>query len=244
MSNTNAPSPDVAGLIEAAQRLVDAVGAMRVPQNTAGAGMQIMVTLGPILEETRAALSRLTPPEQDDAHPDDHAVDRFAAAMKAKLAEKRNEGRGGWEDKTACTAEFLSELLRGHVDKGDPLDVGNLAMMLHQRGERIEPKQDDAIRWAEGLIRQLPATHEGRNSWLLNYGTGPHDWPAPKPLEYGTPSSWQPSLTVEEIPADDARESTVGAEAVRYTPAPSAVTGMRKLDAGGWVMFKDPSHAE
>jgi len=31
----------------------------------------------------------------------------------------------------------------------------------------------DRVRWAEGLIRQLPADHEGRNSWLLNYGTGP-----------------------------------------------------------------------
>lgn len=27
------------------------------------------------------------------------------------------------------------------------------------------------VRWAEGLIRQLPTNHEGRNSWLLNYGT-------------------------------------------------------------------------
>lgn len=31
----------------------------------------------------------------------------------------------------------------------------------------------DPMRWAEGLIRQLPATHEGRNSWLLNHGFGP-----------------------------------------------------------------------
>lgn len=27
------------------------------------------------------------------------------------------------------------------------------------------------VKWAEDLIRQLPETHEGRNSWLLNYGT-------------------------------------------------------------------------
>jgi len=27
--------------------------------------------------------------------------------------------------------------------------------------------------WAEGLIRQLPETHDGRNSWLLNYGRKP-----------------------------------------------------------------------
>jgi|GEM_PF-2037181 len=26
------------------------------------------------------------------------------------------------------------------------------------------------VNWAEGLILQLPKTHEGRNSWLLNYG--------------------------------------------------------------------------
>ncbi|MFC3072406.1 hypothetical protein [Shinella pollutisoli] len=70
-------------------------------------------------------------------HPDAIAVDRFAIAMKAKLAKKRAEGRGGWEDKEACSALFLSQMLREHVEKGDPIDVANFAMMLHQRGERI-----------------------------------------------------------------------------------------------------------
>lgn len=70
-------------------------------------------------------------------HPDDAAVDRFAAAMKAKLAAKRADGRGGWGDKAQCSQQFLSDLLRGHVDKGDPVDVANFAMMLHQRGEAI-----------------------------------------------------------------------------------------------------------
>ena len=28
------------------------------------------------------------------------------------------------------------------------------------------------VKLAELLISQLPKTHEGRNSWLLNYGTG------------------------------------------------------------------------
>ena len=27
-----------------------------------------------------------------------------------------------------------------------------------------------ALSWAESLILQLPKTHDGRNSWLLNYG--------------------------------------------------------------------------
>lgn len=29
------------------------------------------------------------------------------------------------------------------------------------------------VNWAEGLIRQLPEDHDGRNSWLLNYGGSP-----------------------------------------------------------------------
>ena len=72
-----------------------------------------------------------------EVHPDDLAVDRFAAAMKAKLAQKREEGRGGWDNPDECTVEFLSELLRDHVVKGDPVDVGNFAMMIHQREGRI-----------------------------------------------------------------------------------------------------------
>lgn len=71
-----------------------------------------------------------------NTHPDDIAVDKFAAAMKAKLAKKRAEGRGGWEDEERCSAEFLNQLLNEHVGKGDPVDVGNLAMMLWNRGER------------------------------------------------------------------------------------------------------------
>jgi len=34
------------------------------------------------------------------------------------------------------------------------------------------------VNWAEGLIRQLPEDHDGRNSWLLNYGN------APRPKDY------------------------------------------------------------
>lgn len=33
----------------------------------------------------------------------------------------------------------------------------------------------DRVKWAEGLIRQLPLDHDGRNSWLLNYGTADAD---------------------------------------------------------------------
>jgi hypothetical protein len=68
-------------------------------------------------------------------HPDDAAVDALAALMKAKLAKQRGKGYGGWD--TECTQQRLSELLRGHVDKGDPVDVANFCAFLLARGEGI-----------------------------------------------------------------------------------------------------------
>lgn len=42
----------------------------------------------------------------------------------------------------------------------------------------------DRVQWAEGLIKQLPEGHDGRNSWLLNYGRDSkvkHNYPDPLP---------------------------------------------------------------
>ena len=82
-------------------------------------------------------------PYEDTAHPDDHAVNRFAAVMKGKLAAKRLQGRGGWQEPEVPNG-YLSRMLREHVDKGDPVDVANLAMLIHQRGERIAPQNEGA----------------------------------------------------------------------------------------------------
>lgn len=35
--------------------------------------------------------------------------------------------------------------------------------------DEVQSKQS-RVNWAEGLILQLPKEHDGRNSWLLNYG--------------------------------------------------------------------------
>lgn len=72
-----------------------------------------------------------------EVHPDDAAVDALAVLMKAKLAEKRAKGYGGWNDKTQCPQQRLSDMLRAHVDKGDPVDVANFCAMLSARGEGI-----------------------------------------------------------------------------------------------------------
>lgn len=89
-------------------------------------------------DELKATLAHQPVTAGWETHTDDIAVDRFAEAMKAKLANKRAEGRGGWDNPAECSIAFLSQLLREHVAKGDPVDVGNLAMMIHQRGGSVE----------------------------------------------------------------------------------------------------------
>ncbi|HID8539019.1 TPA: hypothetical protein ACXIMI_004179 [Stenotrophomonas maltophilia] len=101
--------------------------------------------------------SELSSQPVDDQHRDDLAVDAFAAAMKAKMAAGRGKGRGGWEDPAQCTAEDLSRMLRDHVEKGDPRDVANFCMMLHQRGEAIAAIQPVAV--ALGPISLPPVPH-------------------------------------------------------------------------------------
>lgn len=76
-------------------------------------------------------------PAGGESHPDDEAVDRFAAAMKVKLAASRKKGRGGWNDPKQCAVETLATMLHGHTRKTNPgafEDIGTFAMMLHQRG--------------------------------------------------------------------------------------------------------------
>ena len=70
-------------------------------------------------------------------HIDDIAVDRFAEAMKQKLAKQRQKGYGGWNDKELCPDGRLQKYLGAHLGKGDPVDIGNFAMMIWNRGESV-----------------------------------------------------------------------------------------------------------
>jgi hypothetical protein len=60
----------------------------------------------------------------------------------------------------------------------ETLETANLSNINSTRRPLIAQteaeKQSNSSRqrWAEGLILQLPNTHNGRNSWLLNYGVG------------------------------------------------------------------------
>ncbi|MBX9960939.1 MAG: hypothetical protein K2Y15_12455 [Burkholderiaceae bacterium] len=97
-------------------------------------------------------------------HPDDEAVDRFAQAMKEKLAAAREKGRGGWQ---TCSREDLSWMLRDHVAKGDPRDVANFCMFLWNLGYGISQPTD-----AENAERAV-------------YSDAPP--PAPQPQAQGEP---------------------------------------------------------
>lgn len=82
-------------------------------------------------------------------HADDVAVDRFAEAMKAKMAASRAKGRGGWESTEVCPPGSLQRMLLDHLAKGDPVDVGNFAMMIFNRGESTAAQPVDVVRDAE-----------------------------------------------------------------------------------------------
>ncbi len=73
----------------------------------------------------------------DELHGDDIAVLDFSGQMREKLQKKREQGYSGWDDPEKCSTELLSNLLREHVEKGDPVDVANFCMMLHMRGDKI-----------------------------------------------------------------------------------------------------------
>lgn len=108
------------------------------------------------------------PPIKTD-HPDSVAVDHFAAEMKIKLAQKRAEGRGGWDNKEECSKEFLSRLLREHVEKGDPIDVANFCMMLHQRGESIAQIQTSTPQ--SGIERAARFVEKRRDEYVQDHGS-------------------------------------------------------------------------
>lgn len=64
---------------------------------------------------------------------DEAAVQRFADLMVTKMAVSRDKGRSGWQ---SVPVKILWTMLREHVEKGDPIDVANFAMMIwhHEAG--------------------------------------------------------------------------------------------------------------
>ena len=74
------------------------------------------------IKRLREALSRAL-----SGGDDERAVADFSRAMTTKMALGRVKGHSGWQ---TCPIEILWSMLRDHVEKGDPVDVGNFAMMI------------------------------------------------------------------------------------------------------------------
>ncbi|WP_163058874.1 hypothetical protein [Acidithiobacillus ferrooxidans] len=72
-----------------------------------------------------------------DVEADHYLVCRCAEQMTAKLALSRAQGRSGWHTQN-CSEDHLRDLLREHVEKGDMVDVLNLAGMILVRQEAQE----------------------------------------------------------------------------------------------------------
>lgn len=127
---------------------------------------------GPLMHALTRALDLIEqlqePQTLCEAHPDDLAVDRFADAMKAKLAASREKGRRGWNDRAQCSGEFLAGLLVDHLKKGNEgtfEDVANFAMMLHQRGENPEVLAR-MVSDNTQQVQELEHGYEQLNLWL------------------------------------------------------------------------------
>jgi hypothetical protein len=165
------------------------------------------------IQAFRASLPAYAPPPK---HPDDAAVDRFAAAMKAKLAKKREEGRGGWNDPAQCSVEDLARMLVEHLPKGDPVDVANFAMMLFCREGGAEALK--AASAAATAPRKVEVTPEVMKAFQKG-------WEAVNPQKSAEPgfegfrtddlAAFRAALAVANTQAN-ARESEAVAEVERW----------------------------
>lgn len=68
-----------------------------------------------------------------DVEADHYLARRCVEHMAAKLALSRAKGRGGWH--TPECSDYLYKMLREHVEKGDMVDVLNIAGMILVRQE-------------------------------------------------------------------------------------------------------------
>ncbi len=64
-----------------------------------------------------------------DQEIDDFMVEFASVKMKDKMEQSRNKGRGGWHT-PKCSTETLRKMLQEHIEKGDMIDVMNIAGMI------------------------------------------------------------------------------------------------------------------
>ena len=85
-------------------------------------------------------------------------------------------------------AQAVKWLYDANFQKEADLVAKQLVSLLPALPNKSKDPAKNPVRWAEGLIRQLPVDHDGRNSWLLNYGSSIAEKPsAAQPAEEALP---------------------------------------------------------
>lgn len=62
-------------------------------------------------------------------HDLEERVNKFAKIMLDKLIKKSRDGWNDWQD---CPPDVFRKSLIEHIEKGDPIDVANIAFFLYQ----------------------------------------------------------------------------------------------------------------
>lgn len=108
----------------------------------------------------------------------DQKLRAFTWALIDALEDVRAQpaGESDWRDLNQADANLRRELeaIDALTDTQQAAPASGVYIQLSKA--EIQSGHD-RVRWAAGLIRQLPENHDGRNSWLLNYGTASKtDW--------------------------------------------------------------------
>lgn len=90
---------------------------------------------------------------------------------KQDLIAHQLQSHAHWFRSTPEVASLLNLFANGIINGSN---VQSIRDVFYKKIIELSPIEihsgHDRIKWAEGLIKQLPTYHEGRNSWLLNYG--------------------------------------------------------------------------
>ena len=115
-----------------------------------------------------------------------------ASAMQARLAEKRAAGRNGWHGPD-CDNERLLHMLHSNLDKGDMVDVMNLAAMIDFRHELYG--EQTVLQLVEATAELAPAQGQilrlGANALALQVDD---ESPAAGYVDLSTNLMWGPTL--------------------------------------------------
>lgn len=112
-------------------------------------------------------------PEPDPALDPGPSADYDALMKLRQMVEEYDDGvYTGTEKVMDRLRAFLKTVEETSPEPGDATGgEKGIGRVSSPQPSNIGKLQWDAMRWAEGIIRQLPKAHEGAQSWLKNHGT-------------------------------------------------------------------------